>query len=331
MKNEVRLKNPLNPELKKPKSVAYYLEDGTPVYKKRFKEVSVVNQRSKADKIIFGTLFAIFFIHSLTLLYPVLWLFTSSFKDKMEYLLESPFRLPKDWLFGNYSLAIKSLEVKQTKFMGMLFNSVWYAGVLSVETTFIPLTVGYVMSKYKFPGRSFLYTVAIISLTIPVVGATASHMKIVAALGIYDTLFYPIIASAGGFSGSFLISYGFFKSMSWSYAEAAKIDGANATVIYFKVMLPQALPIALTFMITNAIGYWNEYNTIILYLPSYPTLASGLFEYKEVIRRHYNPELKSNFPVYYAGLCLSIIPSVVLFASASSKIFTSLSIGGLKG
>ena len=54
MENEKRIKNPLNPNLKKPKSVAYYLEDGTPVYKHKFKEVSVVNQRSKSDKIIFG-------------------------------------------------------------------------------------------------------------------------------------------------------------------------------------------------------------------------------------------------------------------------------------
>lgn len=320
-----------NFENKLPRTVKYYKEDGTPVFKKKFKEVNIVNQRGKIDKIIFGIIFIIFTIHAITLFYPILWLLVNSLKTKEEYLGGSALAFPNELVFENYALAFTSLEVKKTTFGGMLFNSLWYTVIMAIETTFIPLTVGYVLSKYKFIGRNFLYTLAIVSLTIPIIGSTASQMKLVSEMGIKDTLIYPIIASAGGFSGSFLISYGFFKSMSWSYAEAAKIDGANAFKIYFSVMLPQALPISLTFMITHAIGYWNEYNTIILYMPSFPTLASGLFEYKEVIVRHPNEVLKKHYPVYYSGLVISIIPCVILFAAASSKIFTSLSIGGLKG
>ena len=81
----------------------------------------------------------------------------------------------------------------------------------------------------------------------------------------------------------------------------------------------------LTYAITGAIANWNEYQTMILYLPSFPTLASGLFEYKE------NAVRMANFPVYFAGLILSVVPTLVLFCAFSNRIMTSISIGGLKG
>ena len=81
----------------------------------------------------------------------------------------------------------------------------------------------------------------------------------------------------------------------------------------------------MTYAITGAITNWNEYNTMILYLPSYPTLASGLFEYQS------NAIRMANYPVYFAGLIISMIPTLILFGIFSDKVMTSLSFGGLKG
>ncbi|MBQ7880117.1 MAG: carbohydrate ABC transporter permease, partial [Clostridia bacterium] len=116
-----------------------------------------------------------------------------------------------------------------------------------------------------------------------------------------------------------------FKGISWSYAEAAILDGANPYVIFFRIMLPQAKGIVLTYAITNSIAFWNEYQSIVLYLPSYPTLASGLFEFKARATR------RANYPVYFAGLIISMIPTLVLFSAFSGRIMTSISVGGLKG
>jgi len=169
------------------------------------------------------------------------------------------------------------------------------------------------------------FSIAIISMTIPIVGATASYMKIIAFLNLYNTPFYTIVTSLGGFGGSFLVYYGFYKSVSWSYAEATMIDGGGPYTIFFKIMLPQSVPIILTYFITGAIANWNEYQTMILYLPDYPTLASGLFEYQA------NSIRMADYPVYFAGLIISMVPTLLLFGIFSDKIMTSISIGGLKG
>ncbi len=134
-----------------------------------------------------------------------------------------------------------------------------------------------------------------------------------------------LITLLGGFGGSFLIYYGFFKSISWNYAEAVMIDGGGPFTIFFKIMLPQTVPMMATFFITGSINVWNDYSTVMLYLPSYPTLASGLFEFKSLATH------LIDYPVYFAGLIISMIPTIILFATCSGRIMGTVSIGGLKG
>ena len=288
------------------------------------KENKFLNRRTVPERIAFEIIFIIFAIHSLTLLVPTVWMFMSSFKGRLEYFGE-PFALPKVWEFNNYVQAFTMLNVGQTTFVGMIFNSLWYTVLATGVSLIMPSITGYVLSKYNFKCRTLIFSVAVACMVIPIVGATASHMKTIAFFGLYNSPFYVVVTNLGGFGGTFLVYYGFFKSVSWAYAEAAEIDGAGPFMIFFRIMIPQAVPILLTYAITGAIANWNEYNTMILYLPSYPTLASGLFEYQANMVR------AADYPVYYAGLIISMIPTIILFSAFSGKIMTSLSIGGLKG
>ena len=291
----------------------------------KIKNNGVLTRKTTGEKILYVIMFVVFVIQSFTLIFPVLWMIVSSFKGALEYMGGNAFDLPEKWLFENYKEAFNVLNVGNTNFFGMIFNSLWYTGISTFLSVFMPALTGYVMAKYKFPGKQFIFSVAIVSMIIPIVGATASRMKIIALFGIYDSPLYVIVTYLGGFGGSFLVYYGFFKALSWSYAEAVMIDGGGHFTIFFKVMLPQAAPMLLTYAITGAIANWNEYQTMILFLPSYPTLASGLFEYKE------NAVRAANFPVYFAGLILSVVPTIALFCVFSNRIMTSISIGGLKG
>ena len=286
---------------------------------------NVLTRKTTGEKILYTIMFIVFLTQSLTLIAPVLWMIVSSFKGALEYMGGSAFALPEKWLFSNYREAFRVLNLEDASVFDMIFNSLWYTAISTALGVFMPALTGYVMAKYNFPGKQFIFSVAIVSMIIPIVGATASRMKIIAGMGIYDSPLYVIVTFLGGFGGSFLVYYGFFKALSWSYAEAVMIDGGGHFTIFFKVMLPQAAPILLTYAITGAIGNWNEYQTMILFLPSYPTIASGLFEYKD------NAVRAANFPVYFAGLILSVIPTITLFCIFSNRIMTSISIGGLKG
>lgn len=289
------------------------------------KKGGILDKKSAGEKILYTIVFCIFIFHSFTLIFPVLWMIVSSFKGALEYMGGDVFALPEQWKFSNYSEAFKVLNVGETDFFGMTFNSLWYTVIRTACGVLIPAATGYVMSKYRFPGWSFIFSVAIVSMIIPVIGTTASKMQIISLMQLEDNPLFVLVDSLGGFGGTFLVFYGFFKALSWSYAEAVMIDGGGHYTIFFKIMLPQAAPILLTYAIAGSIEFWNEYETVILFLRSYPTLASGLFEYQSVAIR------LANYPIYFAGLIISILPPLLIFSIFSDRIMTSVSIGGLKG
>lgn len=317
-------------EKKRFPSLLGYDEKGEPIYKKRIKEVTILNKRSSGEKVLFGIMFTVFLVHCLSLVLPFVWMFMSSLKDGTEYFMqESSFSLPQKVVFSNYIEAFSKLKInyngKDTNLFGMLFNSIWFSAIKTFLYVMIPSCVGYVMSKFTFWGKEALYAYIVFMITFPVYGSGAAYMRLIHAIGLYDSPLFVVFTGLYGLGPTLLVHISFFKGISNSYAEAAKIDGANAFQIMFKIMLPQAAPMLLTYAITGMIGSWNIYEDVLLYLPSYSTIAAGLSIYET------SSAAALNRPMYFAGILMSSVPSLILFATFSSKIMTSLSVGGLKG
>lgn len=288
---------------------------------------NILFQKSTSEKIVFGIAFVFFLIWAASLLYPLVWLLTNSLKHNLHYLdsLSKGFALPPSgyWEWENYTQAIAHIEYNDTKFFGMLFNSIWYCLVSLGVNMFLSCCTGYILSKYEFKIRELIYGLAIVSMTLPVFGTSGATYKFYYVSGIFNTPFYAVFSSLGAFGVRFLMMYGFFKSISWSYAEAVFMDGGNDYTVFFKIMLPMAFPMIITLFITGFIGLWNTYENIMLYMPLYPTLAVGLYEVREAF--------VDDFPVYYASLILAMIPIITMFVCFSDIIMKNFSIGGLKG
>ena len=288
-------------------------------------DANILDKRTRGEKVLYSVVFVIMMLQCISLILPILWLFVSSFKEAYEYVLGNRFAFPAKWEFDNYLLAFTQLNLGKATFGTMIFNSVWYTFLATALSAFMPVIPGYILSRYAFKGRNFIYNAVVVIMMIPIVGTGAAYMLLIGAMGIFDTPLYVVVANMGAFSGSFIVYYGFFKSVSWSYAEAAMIDGAGPYMTFFRIMLPHAIPMILTFFLQGLIGNWNNYETTFLYLPSYPTLASGLFSFKAIANH------LIDYPVYYAGLIISMVPSLVLFACFSSRIMGTINMGGLKG
>lgn len=279
-----------------------------------------------AQFVIFLVLFILFVVYSISLIMPAVWMFLSSLKGSLEYSGGDPFALPEKWLFKNYIEAFTLLNVNETSFLGLIWNSLWQAGVSVIIGLFVSGLVCYVMAKMTFPGRKIIYGTIIAVMIIPIYGSLPAAFKLKTDLNLYDNPINIIILSLGPVGGMrFLILYSFFKGISWDYVEAGMIDGASHWKIFFSIILPQAIPPLVTFAMTDFIGAWNDYLTPLMYMPSYPTLASGLYQYEADMTR------AVKYPVYYAGVIISTIPILALFVSFRDVFMSSLSAGGLKG
>lgn len=292
-------------------------------------EDAFLARRSGGERVVFIVAFIILAVYSVSLLLPLLWMLMNSFKDGTEYAMDvvaaTTLRFPEAWKFSNYANVFAEITYNNVNFFGMLGDSIYFIVVGSGLELFFTTAVSYVISKYKFKGRNFIYSVAIFAMTMPIIGNMASGIKLRAAFGIYDNLLAVFFtAGAGAFGFNFLMLYAFFKSVPWSYAEAVFIDGGNHFTVFFRIMLPLAMPMVTTLFILSAIAGWNDYTTPMLYFPSFPNVAMGLYMVSQTLTR-------GDMSTYYAALAITTVPVVALFAGFSDKIMKNYSIGGLKG
>ena len=282
-----------------------------------------LNRKSKGEIIIHLFVSLIFLVVAASYVYILIWTFMSGAKTHNEVIM-NPFALPKKWHFENYIEVMKTLNVGGHNFWEMLFNSSWFSVVGSFINVFTTVTFAYCCTKYKFPGSGLPYAIILVMLSLPIYGAGGATYKIYRSLGLIDT-YWHVIASAGGFSMMFLYFRAFFKNLSWTYAEAAMIDGAGHFKIYFKVMLPQARPIFGALFLTTWLGSWNSYESALIYLPNLPTLPVGIYQFNtEMIYR-------ARMDILFAACFIVAIPALMLFVIFNKVITTNVSVGGIKG
>jgi ABC-type glycerol-3-phosphate transport system permease component len=194
-----------------------------------------------------------------------------------------------------------------------------FFGLLSV------ILCSYVVAKYDFAIRKLLYNINIFVMVIPIVGSLANTLLIYKDLHIYNNLWMYIILPGGPFGFNFLLLYGAFKRIPDSYSEAVFLDGGGHFTVLFSVIIPMMMPTFVALYILAFIGGWNDYSASLIYLPSTPTLAYGLYVFQYDAAKY-----EATLPEILAGFAICSIPSVVLFCGFQNIITKSLTIGGLK-
>ena len=300
------------------------------IFKKKIRESSILYQRSKGEKVLFGIVFVLFFLYAASLIFPLLWLLINSLQDRTIYevnlALGNAFEFPSALHWENYSYAFTQLSYNGANIFTMFFNSIWYTLAYTLGGVLMSAFTGYALAKYRFKLRGFMYGVIIFTMTIPTVGTTGALFNLVYnVLHIYDSPLYVILKHLCGTGLNFLVLYGFFRNVSWSYAEAAFMDGAGHARVFFSIMLPQALPAIVTLSIVSGIAAWNDYMDVLMYLPSFPTIASGMYGVSRTLPR------QGYSTVYFAALVISMLPILIVFTCFSNVIMKNFAVGGLKG
>lgn len=284
--------------------------------------------RSRSEKIVFAAVFCIFFLYAAFILYFLFYAFNASLIENGRAFVKNntSLRFFDHPEFANFYRAFTELkdEYSDTGFFGMTVNSLWFAGGSVVLSIFFTTATAYVVCKYDFRLKNFIYKLAIIMMMLPVYGTLPATYRMFSRLHMIDS---PLIllSATGGLGFNFIIIYAFFKELSWNYAEAAFIDGAGNYDVFFRIMLPMVMPSVSAIAIISFVGSWNNYEGPILYLRTMPTLASGLWQYERKI------QYEANQPVYFAGVILSLIPVMTIFAVFQNTIMQNIYAGGLKG
>ncbi len=276
-------------------------------------------------------IFIILVVYTITLIVPFGWTFLTSLKARLEYI-SSPFGLPKKWLFKNYLDVFKALSVtiqgtREAYLPELFLNGFLYAFISATIMVFTNCVVGYVVAKYKCLVGKIIYSIVVINMILPVVGTLPSELQIMRALGFYDNMMgiYLMKICFGG--TNFLIFYAMFKSISWSYAEAAFVDGASNFSVFTRIMLPMALPTFFALVLLQFITFWNDWQASLIYFPSYPTAAYALYTFQFPGAGNKT----TGVPYIMAACILVALPIIIIFLTFKKKIVGTATLGGLKG
>ena len=286
----------------------------------------------KTARMLFIIIGLIYLIHGISLILPFVWMIITSFKSRLD-MSNSFLGLPTVWRWENYVSIFDLLNVEVIKkgkfYVFDVFDMFGNSLILAVFKTFFEMLpcilCSYCVARYNFKLRKFLFSLNLFVMTIPLQGSLANTLIVFQQLHIYDNLLLYILLPGGCFGFNFLIYYNAYKGISKTYSEAVFLDGGGHLTVFFVIMLPMMLPMFMAIYILGFIANWNNYTASLLFIPSVPTLAFGLYEFQ------YNAaKYGASLPQILAGFTICSIPSVALYIAFQKPISTSLAIGGLK-
>lgn len=270
--------------------------------------------------------FSVFALFSLTLILFLLWGLMASVKEQFFDFRTNVLGLPKALYFKNYETVWTCIEqVVESSYLNLAFNTVTICLIASLCGTFFPCVVGYLVAKYPCKFSKIFYWVALVAMSLPIVGAFPSELDMLRNLGIYNTFFSVFFQKSTYLGLYFFVFVALFSGISKDFYDAASIDGATDFGIFFKIMLPMVTSTLGTVFLLIFVAYWNDYQYAYMYIPAKPTLSIGTYLLSTATLQELN-----NTPVTMAACFMLILPVLVIFVIFKDKLMNNLMMGGLK-
>lgn len=296
-----------------------------------------IAKRREPINIFTGVYLGVIILYALVLCALLLWAFLAAFKDVDEFELVNSYGIPNSWSFDNFTKVLTQISVPiyitqngtstraNVGILLQLIYSILYSVGGAFLLAFVPCCVAYLTSKFRYKFSKFLDGFVIVAMIIPIIGSEASTLSLLRSIGLFDNLWGFWILKFHFLGMYYLVYQAVFRGVSKDYSEAAELDGASQFVVMFRIVLPMVKTMIFTVFIIRFIEMWNDYQTPMLYLPSYPTLAYGLY-YMTVVNK--SSDIRTTTRI--AGSIMLAIPVLVLFICFKERLIGNLSLGGVK-
>ena len=298
----------------------------------------IIKQKKKLIKTfrttspLYVVLFICMFLYVVFLAYLMFWGIITSLKSVGEFN-DNVLGFPQDLSFNNFITIFNNFYVRVNvngllvpKFIeDMLLNTMLYAVGGAFISTFVPCIVAYAVTRFNFKFNAVIKGIVIVTMILPIIGSAPAEIQLLRDLKLYDSIIGNWIQKFHFLGMYFLVFSAAFEVIPKDFAEAAYMDGASEFKLLTKVMFPMVSTIFTTIMLINFIALWNDYQTPMLYLPSHPTLAYGIFDLSRSTLDGMN-----NVPTRMAGCVILLVPILIIFIAFRKKIMGNITLGGVK-
>ncbi|WP_051866336.1 carbohydrate ABC transporter permease [Streptosporangium roseum] len=262
---------------------------------------------------------------------PIVWTFLASVKSEEE-IFGDAWSLPASLRFDNWARAWEQAHVGQ-----YMINSIVVVAGGTFGTMLFGSMAAYVLARYRFRGNRAVYLLFVSGLAFPVYLALTPLFFVVQNMGAipvigpfiglntHGGLILVYIAYSLPFTVFFLAA--FFRTLPGAVAEAAFVDGASHTRVFFRIMLPMAKPGIISVTIFNVLGQWNQYQLPLVLLTSDKekwVLTQGIADISTAAG------YDADWSALFAALSMAILPMLIVYTLFQSQIQKGLTAGALK-
>lgn len=221
----------------------------------------------------------------------------------------------------------------QNPFMTWFGNSMLISIITAAGAVLMGAAAAYAFSRFRFKFRGGgLMSLLIIQMFPQLLAFVAiflllfSISEVYPFLGLNSRMGLVAVYLGGALGANTFLMYGFFNTIPRDLDEAATLDGASHSQIYWTIILPLVTPILVVVGMLSFIASFSDFllAQIVLQDPQKYTLAVGLYQFVSV-------QFGENWGVFTAGAILSAIPVVLLFLFLQRYIVSGLTGGAVKG
>ena len=255
---------------------------------------------------------------AVTMLVPFLWMFSSSLNSLGEVFVFPPKLVGERLVWENYTKISSRFD-----YFGYFLNSVKVSAWVVFFQVMTSAIAGFVFAKLNFPGRDKLFLLYLGTMMIPFHVTVITNYLQMSMYGLVNTLWSLMLPASVSAFGTFLMRQ-FFITVPNELIDAAKIDGCNPLMTFFRVAFPLAKSTIATLCIFCFMGVWNDYFTPLIYINDARkyTLPLGLASMKGMY--------STDWPVLMASSVISVLPVLIAFLFAQDAFVKGVMMSGLK-
>ena len=262
---------------------------------------------------------------SLIMIYPLVWMVMSSFKETSTIFTTATNLIPETFTLENYVNGWKGFA--KVSFSVFFKNSLFISVLATVGTLCSSAIVAFGFARCKFPGKKFLFAAMLASMMLPAQVLMIPQYLWYQKLHWVNTYLPLIVPYCFAVQGFFVyMMTNFIEGIPTELDESAKIDGCSYYGIFLRIILPLLKPALITGCIFFFIWRWDDFLGSLLYINStekYPvSLALKLFS---------DPGSSSDYGAMFAMAALSILPAVLIFLFLQKYLVEGIATSGIKG
>ncbi|MRN56640.1 carbohydrate ABC transporter permease [Paenibacillus monticola] len=268
--------------------------------------------------------YAFLILVGLIMIYPLIWLFASSFKTNADIFGSSKL-LPSTYVWDSYRLGWQGTG--QYGFQDFFINTLKLVIPTVVFTVISSVIVAYGFARFDFTFKTMLFSIMIATLMLPNASVMIPRYILYNKMGWLDT-YLPFIVPAAFATGAFFVymMIQFIRGSPRDLDEAATIEGCNSFTVLTRVLLPLCKPAIFSVGLFQFMWTWNDFFNSIIYISSVKkfTVSLGL-------RLSLDTSSAVSWNQVLAMSVVSIVPCIVLFFFTQKYFVEGISTTGLKG